>query len=62
MIRKVGLHLSPWVEWQRLQSIAYQTKSPEDIAAALEAFRRAYGNRREMDESERWVHYEYENT
>ena len=62
MIRKVGLHLSPWVEWQRLQSIAYQTKSPEDIAAALDAFRRAYGNRREMDESERFVVYEVENT
>lgn len=60
MIRKVSLYLSPWVEWQRLQSVAYATKSPEAQAAALEAFRLAYGTRREMDESERWVYYDVE--
>lgn len=44
------------------QDVANQTQSPEDRAAALAAFRAAYGKQDEMPDSERYVSYDIQNS
>jgi hypothetical protein len=62
VVREVGLHLSPWRRWMEAQEIAYKTRDPGDIAAALAAFREATKFKRETPETERFVSYKIVNT